>query len=1085
MEKFNVQKLVAILIVGLLMIGGWESCKKDEAEKTEDVTGNDSMSKTFNFVYSETEDFVRNLPDEAHSKPLVLSETDSLNFDKIAQDFLVEQLGTSLSKNGDFQEHAEDAISSGCHVLNLCQDRYIIEYTHWDAGKWGAANWGNFETFVKVFPYNGSIVALVILYKQNGFQQGGKACLKICTATYGSVYRECIKEFEAQKQCERIPGQYIYFPVVLEKNNEPIPLMRQVDGADGVNLLNLCPVVISNNGYRSYDNSVYIQTKSKNLNNSYIAINGVGFISKVSNQDQGCEYVCAKYINVVAQLEKAVWASAKYWPEILKVAEEGFEVYPNDGTLHQVREGDILCFAPTSPNKEYHVGVVAKIAPGQKATIVHTDNNNVFDWNTEVVINDKRETELGTITHIIRKSSPYDTEVGAKYSEVHSVKPIVIENLQHFEQLKGQCNASAYVIAASTFKRVLGDHSYIANTDKANEVYNYVWGYDKDKNPKIVGKSLYNACYYYCNKFDNDFLYGEFCSKTNPGHSEVNQEKFIECILENLDKNRIVIADMRGTFTINKGVKEWEKDCYYSDDPSINPDLGSIPTYFTKSGDGHVIGIVYIKVDPNNRGEGIVGYYDTMAAPESRKGVGKNNIRYVSLSNFLISNYNAVSDGEKKYDAYSVGLKDGLKPIVFEINLSKTDNIFVNDKLELIILSDIVSDFKVMVDGKEINEVNYSTLSKSKKTIMLPTKEAKTYHGTVKTTYDGDNYEESFSYVVINKKEDNPVLPAPQITSVKLNSSSVTKECTKYFDYGDDVQIEVKTDIVCDEISVDFPGYDAKYGYNKNTYSPSFEATKSGTVTIVATKNGKTAQFEFKIEVEENPVVVVAPEITSADITSSIIRVGDGVYIDFETSEKCDVDVYIDGILKEEFNRTSGDRYKLPTDEAKQYTVKLVAKSLQDPSKTNSVTKRYTVEERKYTIVDAGGLPNNGAQTAARNYWLCNDLVFQSAEKANFEGSFWVYSNGQDEYNTLYVSKKSGTFSSKEIRLIVSTSITDLRDSNIIDQKKFQGGEKEYSIDIKPTSKQLYLIVYVGGGDCGSMAIDGYYCGPFYYESAE
>ena len=1178
MEKFNVRKLVAILIIGLLMLGGWESCKKEEAEKTEDITGNDSMSKTFNFVYSETEDFVRNLPDEAHSKPFVLSETDSLNFDKITQDFLVEQLGTSLSKNGDFQDHAEDAISSGHHVLNPFQDKFTIEYTHWNAGKWGAANWGNFETFVKVFQYNDSIVALVILYKQNGFQQDGKACLKLCTATYGRVLVS--KEFKAQKICERIPGQYIYLPVTLERNKEPIPLMRQVDGADGVNLLNLCPVVISNNGYRSYDNSVCIQSKSKILNNSCIKINGVEFISKGTKHDQGCEYVCAKYINVVAQLKKAVWASAKYWPEILKVAEEGFDVYPNDGTLHQVREGDILCFAPTSPNKEYHVGVVTKIAPGQKATIVHTDNNNVFDWNTELVINDKSETELGTITHIIRKSSPYDTEVGAKYSEVHSVKPIVIENLQHFEQLKGQCNASAYVIAASTFKRVLGDHSYIANTDKANEVYNYVWGYDKDKNPKIVGKSLYNACYYYCNKFDNDFLYGEFCSKTNPGHSEVNQEKFIECILENLDKNRIVIADMRGTFTINKGVKEWEKDCYYSDDPSINPDLGSIPTYFTKSGDGHVIGIVYIKVDPNNRGEGIVGYYDTMAAPESRKGVGKNNIRYVSLSNFLISNYNAVSDGEKKYDAYSVGLKDGLKPIVFEINLSKTDNIFVNDKLELIILSDIVSDFKVMVDGKEINEVNYSTLSKSKKTIMLPTKEAKTYHGIVKTTYDGDNYEESFSYVVINKKEDNPVLPAPQITSVKLNGvkvsnggsitvkvgeqckvevltntscekisgsigstssyvnnqssftdsfscsergqykvtatngnktatftfevvaednspapqitsvkvngSSVSEGKTLHFDYDERWQVAVTTDVECEKISIEVPGSSRRSKSNSDSYSPSYNATESGTVTITATKNGKTDKFEFKIDVEEDAPEVKAPEITSADITSSSIRVGDVVYIDFETSERCKVEVYIDESRVKVYSSTSGERYQLPTDDAKKYTVKLVAKSLQDPSKTNSVSKTYTVAERKYTWVDGAMLPNdNGAQKEAHNYWLCNDLLFQSVEKADVACNYAIYSNGVDEYNILTAAKKySGKFRSEWIRLIVSTSITDLRESNIIAEMEFKGGDNAYSIDIKPTSKKLYLIVYVGGYDCGSMAIDGYYCGPFYYHNA-
>ncbi len=1163
MERINVHKLIAILIIGLL-IGGIESCKKDETEKTEEIKDDDTISKVFNFDYSETEAFVRSLPDEEHSTPLILSQADSLYYDQIVQEFLMERLGTSLSKKGTIQDQALDAISSGYYVANLCPDKFNIEYTHWDAGKWGIANWGNFETFVLVLKVKDTIVALITLYKKDGFHEDGTAYIKLSSATYGQVLAS--QHFKKAQNLgdKKIPGQYIFLPLILETNNKRTPFMYQ---GDGINIFNLCPVIISNNRYRSYDNSIYFQTISKNK--SYIAVNGTTFLSESNNQVQGCEYVCAKYINVVAKTNRAVWASAKYWPEILKVADEGFDVYPYDGTV-QVREGDILCFAPTSPNKDYHVGVVTKIAPGQKATIVHTDNNNVFDWNTEVVINDKRdieletithitkrETELGTITHIIRKSSPYDTEVGAKYSEVHSVKPIVIENLQHFEQLKGQCNASAYVIAASTFKRVLGDHSYIANTDKANEVYNYVWGYDKDKNPKIVGKSLYNACYYYCNKFDNDFLYGEFCSKTNPGHSEVNQEKFIECILENLDKNRIVIADMRGTFTINKGVKEWEKDCYYSDDPSINPDLGSIPTYFTKSGDGHVIGIVYIKVDPNNRGEGIVGYYDTMAAPESRKGVGKNNIRYVSLSNFLISNYNAVSDGEKKYDAYSVGLKDGLKPIVFEINLSKTDNIFVNDKLELIILSDIVSDFKVMVDGKEINEVNYSTLSKSKKTIMLPTKEAKTYHGTVKTTYDGDNYEESFSYVVINKKEDSPVLlapqitsvklngvkvsnggsitvkkgeqckvevstntscekisgsigstssyvnnqssftdsfscsergqykvtatngnktatftfevvaednsPAPQITSVKVNGSSVSNGSTKYFDDGDEVQIEVKTNVECEDISVDFPDYNTKHAYNKSSYvTPWFDATESGTVTITAINNGKTTKFEFKINVTEKvvskePLITIVSDVKSVDVESNLeLRV--------KTDQRCAIKVYDNnGVLVGDETGTD-HTFTIPTDDVgTNLRLTIKATSKENGLQSTAYSSRYSVNPitlsnaRGIKEVEVDGIkqtlsPNTAADMAV-DYRGKGVFRVYKTDGANFGngGMFYIYTVGDFETYSL------------------STDIAYPVDS------AEKNGKKYYDLTIpKRRGWSYYLFLCHNSGS-------GYYIGPFTY----
>lgn len=974
MKKTNVQKMIAILIIGLLMMGGWESCKKDdndgpqEREKTEDTT-----SKIFYFDYSETEAFVRSLPDEEHSTPLILSQADSLYYDQIVQEFLMERLGTSLSKKGTIQDQALDAISSGYYVDNLCPDKFNIEYTHWDAGKWGIANWGNFETFVLVLKVKDTIVALITLYKKDGFHEDGTAYIKLSSATYGQVLAHQPFKKAQNLGDKKIPGQYICLPLILETNNKRAPFMYQ---GDGINIFNLCPVIISNNRYRSYDNSIYFQTISKNK--SYIAVNGTTFLSESNNQVQGCEYVCAKYINVVAKTNRAVWASAKYWPEILKVADEGFDVYPYDGTV-QVREGDILCFAPTSPNKDYHVGVVTKIAPGQKATIVHTDNNNVFDWNTEVVINDKRdieletithitkrETELGTITHIIRKSSPYDTEVGAKYSEVHSVKPIVIENLQHFRQAPDQCNASAYVIAASTFKRVLGDDSYIADIKKAEEVYDHKTGY---KEQPIVGESMWHACYCYCNTVDGDFLQGEFCSITRPGHSEDNKDSLVKSILENLDQNRIIIADMRGTFDSKDGVNEWEKDCYYSDDPSVNPDLSDSPKYFTKSGSGHVIGIVSIKIAET--GEGIVGYYDTMA--KSREGGGKNNIRYVSLKNFLISNLNAeTSKGNPlRYDAYSVGLKDGKKPIVFEINLSKNDNIYVNDKLELIILSDIVSDFKVMVDGKVIDQSNYNTLSKSKKAIILPTKEAKTYHGTVKTTYEGDDYEENFSYIVNNKKEDNPepqiqftsvtingepvseggTFPlkigeraklivntnitcdmikggigttssydnnvdyyedsfysdqtgsmqykitasigeqiktftfdvivkddtetsAPIITSVKVNSNSVPNGDTKYFNYGDKVPIEVNTDIYCDEISIQFPGYNnPKIANNKKDYSPTLDATESGKVTITATKDDKTSTFVFDIVVKKEFQPIVVPNVSASEptITATIV----------------------------------------------------------------------------------------------------------------------------------------------------------------------------------------------------------------------
>ena len=324
-------------------------------------------------------------------------------------------------------------------------------------------------------------------------------------------------------------------------------------------------------------------------------------------------------------------------------------------------------------------------------------------------------------------------------------------------------------------------------------------------------------------------------------------------------------------------------------------------------------------------------------------------------------------------------------------------------------------------------------------------------------------------------------LTTPQITSVKVNGSPMSNGSPKDFDYNDEVQIEVTTDIDCDDISVDFPGYDdTKHGNNTE-----FDATKSGKVTITATKNGKSSSFEFYIEVEEN-TPSSAPKITSVIVNKSQITNGGKKYLDWGDKVNIEVntDIECDEISidypnyerdkKVEYNTKS---YNTSFDAKKYGTATIVATK-------NGKTDKFEFKILVYETEDASVLPNNGAQIEAHNYWICNDLVLQAAEKANFTGSYMVCTNGEDEYNILTVHKESGVFSTEQIRLIVSTSITDLSDKNVIAQEPVQGRERDYSIKITPTNKELYLIVYVGGGDCGSVAIDGYYCGPFYYHNA-
>lgn len=861
-------------------MGGWESCKKDdndgpqEREKTEDTT-----SKIFNFVYSETEDYVRNLPDEEHSTPLVISQADSLYFDQIVQEFLSEVIPSTLSKRGggyegQFEDDIADVLTSGSHISNTFNSKYTIEYHHWDAGDWGIAKWGNFETYVKVITVGNSKVALIILYKPQGFMQDGTAYIKLLSATYGKPLAKI--PFKAKKTSnvgDKIKGQYIVIPYTLEGDKQYGNLINNKS------FINLCPLIISNDGSRSYDNSIYIQSNDI-LHSNKVSVNGVDIFPNSTN---GCEYVCAKYINVVAKLNKAVWASAKYWPEILKVADEGFDVYPNDGKV-QVREGDILCFAPTD-DKDYHVGVVTKIAPGQKATIVHTDNNNVFDWNTEVVINDKRdieletithitkrETELGTITHIIRKSSNYDTEIGAKYTEVHSVKPIVLYNLVHTQQSKsGPCGAYAYVMAAHAFAHAIdGSKTAYGHSDDGSctreSLGNKALAVWKSINYSEELRDMGTYC-----KNNDKILKYTYCHYGDDrcAHSTDDRNEFKKFLFDELDNNRIIITNILGVYE-----GQQHDDCYYSDEPGDNPDLGTNPSYFTnKEGSiGHIIGIVSIKLVPNTE-DGIVGYYDS--AVKTREGDPRNNIRYVSLKNYLESN--SIAGLDNYYDAYSVGLADDLKPIAFEINLSKTENICVNDKLELIILSDIVDDFKVMVDGKVIDQSNYNTLSKSKKAIILPTKEAKTYHGTVKTTYEGDDYEENFSYVV------------------NMDDNGNNKELTISFEGDNEVNVEdelyvkIKTSTACTiEILDDFDDViDKKTSTKEWDYKVDTKTCGYKELKIRATDDNSKAHKEATFEYEVSAIQVPNVSESKPTITvSSIAKNGKESSDDFQLTLK-------------------------------------------------------------------------------------------------------------------------------------------------------------------------------------------------------
>lgn len=853
MKKTHAQKLIAILIIGLLMMGGWESCKKDdndgpqEREKTEDTT-----SKIFNFVYSETEDYVRNLPDETNSKPMTLSQTDSLNFDKIAQEFLSEVLSSTLTKRGtgyeeQFEDDVVNVINSGSHIFYPFDSPYTIEYQHWDAGDWGIAHWGNFETYVKVIPYGTSKIALVILYKPQGFMQDGDAYIKLCSATYGKVLAHIpFKANNSSNIGDKIKGQYIVIPYTLEGNDlfGTLPLQKLINNK--VSFIDLCPVIISKNGTRSYDNSIYIQSKNA-LQTNNVAVNGVDILPGAKE----CEFICAKYINTIFSLNRTEWWLAKDWPKEIKYAEERFDVYDNNGE-HQVREGDILCFAPEY-NDDGHVGIVIKIDP-TSATIAHSDNND-YKWNTRLVVKNKivysesvdgNQCSMGNITHIIRKSSQYDDYY------TYSVSKIVIDNLQHINQ--GQtllCNAYAYVIAASTFAHVLDGNNtnYNATKTKAEAVY------------EKTGKKMRNA-WLYCNNNDNSFLTAKYVN--NDGGHCVKDEKVFKSFLESeLSKNRIVIVDMKGDF---EHINDNE---LYSDDYNVNPDLSSNPKYFKGTGSGHVLGVLSFKKNLRT-GDGIIAYYDSYAKTRD------NNIRYVSYENFRKAVANAEStDYPGWYDAYSVGLKDGLTipphqedlPI-FNIQLSKTDDILVGDKLELSITSDQIRSFEIEIDGEVIS----SGICVDK--VILPTKTAKTYSGVVRGTLQGEKYEKLFTYTVKDLRisfDGKTEVNVEDALYVKIKTTTTCtieilddfddvidkKTSTKEWDYKVDTKTwgykELKVRAT-DDISKKYTEATFEYEVSAIQVPNVSESKPTITVSSIA-KNGKESTDDFQLTLKPNKTI--------------------------------------------------------------------------------------------------------------------------------------------------------------------------------------------------------------------------------------
>ncbi|MBR4272305.1 MAG: CHAP domain-containing protein [Bacteroidales bacterium] len=295
--------------------------------------------------------------DELQTKTMYYqSQTDSLFFTDLALEVIDKNVTAVRSKRSQ-SELAEEVIANAENI-NIFADEYEIEQVIWNCGTWGASNWGNFQCFFNtVERYDGKYV-VVVLYKEGGFSRDGYAYLKLGTVNSGKVLTKRL--------------------VVAGRKYVVLPYKIDFETAGCVNIF---PLVISNNKYRSYLNPIMIKTKpiiakgwtDMEYGDVFGTIDGVNVYCNsskdrfnIGGSEYQCVELCKRYLSVmhpeIKRKQKDIWGHANQWPynranDDIDVGK--YIVLKNDGT-NAVREGDIIVF---QHSKFGHVAVVIKNAP--------------------------------------------------------------------------------------------------------------------------------------------------------------------------------------------------------------------------------------------------------------------------------------------------------------------------------------------------------------------------------------------------------------------------------------------------------------------------------------------------------------------------------------------------------------------------------------------------------------------------------------------------------------------------------------------------------------------------------------------------
>ena len=326
-----------------------------------------------NIVLSKAEESIQNLPSNEDCDLTVISVEDSLAFDLLAQE-IVEMNSTRTRSSQD--DLANEVILSG-RSNNIFSDQFDIEQILWNAGDWGASHWGGFSCYYNTTTRGNTKYFVAVLFKKGGFTKNGMAYLKLGSLNSGKIV--C-------KRSVSIGQEYVVLPCPFESY---VP---------GLGCANFFPLIINDNGLRTYLNPIMVKSKPIcSYNWKYLAygdafgtINGVSVFCNGDGNIGGGTYQCVElckrylktlYPEISRSLTEDKWGNANEWPAKRKdddMDPDKYLVFYNDGT-NQVREGDIIVFEHGTYG---HIGVVLKVTESQ-ISIAH-QNGGVADAATPI-----------------------------------------------------------------------------------------------------------------------------------------------------------------------------------------------------------------------------------------------------------------------------------------------------------------------------------------------------------------------------------------------------------------------------------------------------------------------------------------------------------------------------------------------------------------------------------------------------------------------------------------------------------------------------------------------------------------------------